>query len=353
MKIKSFIAQTVQEALLNVKREMGESSLILETRNIDEDDIKGRKGQNMVEVVAAENLNQKAPNNGHSINDQLDEIIGTDRGETLQLINKSNKNIKNDLPQTLVELYLKIRSQQVEKEHAQILIKETLSKLDEKSLGKKDLQLKIIKEIVARKIKVHDSNSTAEEFRNAMAFVGLTGVGKTTTILKMALDARKRTDKKILFISIKGGSVEKLNKTAKSIGAKVEIVTTSRELRMLIDQYGGNSVIFIDTPGINHFNNDKVLELKEFILNIPNVETHLVLNATTRYSDIVNVVENITVMPVKRLLFTKMDETNVYGTLLSAAMATNIPLSYVTNGQNIYGGIEPVTTNKIAEMLIY
>ena len=366
MKIKSFIAPTIREALTSVKREMGDSPLILDTRDIEEGDIKATAGQKLVEIVAAENFIEQDINK---------ELKGDDR---LNVFSKVDRGVENDLPEAIKELSDKLSAQQVEEEHAQILTRETLCDLGKvptaspasllpqraatvqgssgavgkEGFEKMDLQQQIIKERFISKIKIPASNLANEGTHKAMVFVGGTGVGKTTTISKLALDARTHSDKDILLIKIKDDSEEKLNKLAELIGATVWVVTTRQELSMIIDEFKSRSLIFIDTPGINHLNNGELLELKEYIHNMPNLEIHLVVSATTRFVDVINTVKNYSIIPVQRLLFTKVDETDIYGTLFSVAMATKIPLSYITDGQEIQRNIKPVTGSMIAEMVI-
>ncbi len=92
--------------------------------------------------------------------------------------------------------------------------------------------------------------------------------------------------------------------------------------------------------------------MKEYLDEIPDLETHLVVSAATRYIDIINIIKRFNVFPVHRLLFTKVDETDLYGTLFSVAEKTQIPLSYVTDGQEILDGIRPVTAEMVAEMVM-
>jgi flagellar biosynthesis protein FlhF len=340
MKIKSFIAPTIQEALASVKRELGNSPLILETRDIEEGDIKGTIGQKLVEIVAAENFIEQDNN----------EVLKS--GDHLSLISEIGNELENNLPEAVRQLSDRLSVQQVEEEHARILTRETLCDLEKTGFEEMDLQQQIIKERFISKITIPASNLINEETHKAMAFVGGSGVGKTTTISKLALGARIHSDKDILLIKIKDDSEEKLYRFAELIGATVWVVTTRQELRMIIDEFGGTSLIFIDTPGTNDLNNVELLKLKEYIHDIPNIETHLVISATTRFVDVINSVKNYAVIPVQRLLFTKADETDIYGTLFSVAMATKIPLSYITDGQEIEGNIKPFTGSMIAEMVL-
>ncbi len=340
MKIKSFIAPTVQEALSNIKKEMGESSLILETRNIEEADIKGRKGQTLVEIVAAENVIDK------SINKELEYATH------LSAFPKATYNVEKDLPDAIKELYHRLLVQQVENEHAQTLIKETLYKLKDNGFENRVPQTQVLRERLISKIKVSNSGLTNENPHKIMAFTGTSGVGKTSIITKLSSNARRASDKDILLINIKDGFVERLISHAKKIGAKVAVVTTPKELGKIIEKFANSAHIFIDTPGINHFNNTKLMELKEYIYDIPNLETHLVVSATTRFADNINIIRKFAIMQIHRLLFTKVDETDIYGTLLSIAMETQIPISYISDGQINRESIRPATTNMIAKMVL-
>jgi flagellar biosynthesis protein FlhF len=340
MKIKSFIAPTMQEALKNVKKEMGDSPLILEARDIEEGDIKSVAGQKLVEIVAAENLIEQ------DISEELE------NNDCSSVFSKADRDLENDLPETIKALSDRLSAQQVEEEHAEILTRETLCDLSKEDFGKMDLQHQMIRERFISKIKIPASDLANGKTHKAMVFVGGSGVGKTTTISKLALNAKAHSDKDILLIKTKDDADEKLYKLAEVIGATVWVVTTRQELRMIIDEFESTSLIFIDTPGINHLNDVELLGLKEYIHDIPNLETHLVVSATTRFVDVINTVKNYAVIPVQRLLFTKVDETDIYGTLFSVAMATKIPLSYITDGQEMQSNVRPVTGSMIAEMIL-
>lgn len=340
MKIKSFIAPTMQEALKNVKKEMGDSPLILEARDIEEGDIKSVAGQKLVEIVAAENLIEQ------DISKELE------NNDCSNVFPKAGRDLENDLPETIKALSDRLSAQQVEEEHAEILTRETLCDLGKEDCGEMGLQHQMIRERFISKIKIPAPDLANGKTPKAMVFVGSSGVGKTTTISKLALNAKAHSDKDILLIKIKDDADGKLYKLAEVIGATVWVVTTRQELRMIIDEFKSTSLIFIDTPGVNHLNDVELLGLKEYIHNIPNLEIHLVVSATTRFVDVINTVKNYAVIPVQRLLFTRVDETDIYGTLFSVAMATKIPLSYITDGQEMQRNVRPVTGSMIAEMIL-
>jgi flagellar biosynthesis protein FlhF len=128
--------------------------------------------------------------------------------------------------------------------------------------------------------------------------------------------------------------------------------STPQELREIIDEYGNDSHILIDTPGVNHFDEDALSGLKEYLDEIPDLETHLVVSAVSRYIDIVNIAKKFNVFPVHRLLFTRADETDLYGTLYSVTEETQIPISYITDGQEVPNDIRQATAEMVAEMVM-
>ena len=271
---------------------------------------------------------------------------------TTPLVCHQNSDMNDGWTEISKELYKQLRIQQVEKEHSRILINEALSRQNGDDSRKIDVQRLMIRESIMNKIKIPVPDSNSQEQCKTMAFVGAAGTGKTTTILKLASDIKERSDKDTLLISIRGDFAGKLNKISGSIEATVLTASTPQELREIIDEYGSNSHIFIDTPGVNHFDKDALSSLKEYLDEIPDLETHLVVSAATRYIDIINIVKKFDVFPVHRLLFTKVDETDLYGTLFSVAEETQIPLSYVTDGQEIPDDIRPATAEMVAEMVM-
>ncbi len=519
MRIKSFIASTVQEALKNVKREMGSTSIILETRNIEAGDIKSMDGQTLVEVVAAENNSGKNSDgdegleDGQDVQDDRDnpdlqlpdqdpsdtpaldsqqsgqnasateykdlhddrmnkvnladylhsddlekrnDLLQVDHlsvlsgpveaGETGQVPKRtvgskveipishvrnetknsdSNTNLLSlrrhksgsvsssrqqskrcltdtkrkghadnrrdnvtladhfltedliemaghrvaetkltpahhqscdsddgDWPEQSRGLFKQLSTQQVEEKHSKVLIKEVLRRLSKDEYDRIDLHYQILRECIIHKIRISDSYVNNLDECKTMVFLGSAGTGKTTAILKLASETKKRSDKEILLISIRGNSAEKLRKTADRIGATLRTVTSRLELRKIRDEHEGSSHIFIDTPGISCLDDNSLSNLKGAFDEIPNMEAHLVVSATTRYADIINIINKFTQFNIDRLLFTRIDETSLYGTLLSVAMETQIPLSCISDGQEVPEDIRPVTKEMVADMVL-
>ncbi|MBS1257313.1 MAG: Signal recognition particle receptor FtsY [Candidatus Scalindua arabica] len=265
---------------------------------------------------------------------------------------QQNCGFNVDWPEKSKELYKQLCIQQVEKEHSRILIDEVLSRQNRDDSREADVQRLMLKEGIMNKIKIHVPDSNSQEQCKTMAFIGTAGTGKTTTILKLASDIQESSDKEILLVSIRGDFAGKLNKMSGSIHATVLSASTPQELREIIDEYGDDSHILIDTPGVNHLDKEALSDLKEYFDEIPDLETHLVVSAASRYVDIIKIVEKFNVFSVHRLIFTKVDETDLYGTLFSVTEETQIPLSYITGGQNIPDDIRPATAEMVAEMVV-
>ncbi|MFQ5686619.1 MAG: hypothetical protein ACE5GV_08160 [Candidatus Scalindua sp.] len=265
---------------------------------------------------------------------------------------QQNCDLNVDWPEENKKLYKQLCAQQVEREHSRILINEVLSRQNVDDSKEIDVLRLLIRESIMNKIEIPAPDSNSQEQCKTMAFIGAAGSGKTTTVLKLSSDIQERSDKDILLISIKGDFAEKLNKMSGSIEATVLTASTPQELREIIDEYGNNSHILIDTPGVNHFDEDALSGLKEYLDEIPDLETHLVVSAATRYIDIIKSVKKFNIFPVHRLLFTKVDETDLYGTLFSVAEQTQIPLSYVADGQEISNDIRLATAEMVADMIL-
>ncbi|MDR4498638.1 MAG: hypothetical protein MRK02_12090 [Candidatus Scalindua sp.] len=357
MRIKSFIASTIQEALSKIKSEMGESPIILDTRNINDEDIKGKTGQSLVEIVAAENFAEKVCYKEKDSDSGCDENREINNGEVDNDEESFSFHQETDLlddewPETCKEWYSLLCEQQVESRYAKILIGEMLAELEIEELGRKDLQRQKIKEIMVRRIKIFPSCHSKDKTNRTMVFIGATGVGKTTTISKLATETRLSSGNEIVLISIEDDCVEKLNKIARVIGAAVAVVTTPQELRLVKDEFRGSSHIFIETPGVSCKDNSKLLAIKEYMNTIPNSEIHLVLDATTRLKDIHTLIEEPLLFPIHSLLFTKVDEADAYGALLNVVMKSKIPVSYIAGGKGLSEDINPATANTIAEMIL-
>ncbi|MEV2907081.1 flagellar biosynthesis protein FlhF [Paenibacillus larvae] len=186
-------------------------------------------------------------------------------------------------------------------------------------------------------------------------FVGPTGVGKTTTIAKLAAEQVLKHHKKAGFITsdtYRISAVEQLRTYANILGVPLEVVFSPQDLPRAFEALQDVDVIFMDTAGRNFRKELAVSELNALLQSCGETETYLVLSLTTKYEDIRVITENFIKFGVDKVLFTKMDETATYGTLVNLKRDFQLPFSYLTDGQNVPDDITLADEDKIVELLL-
>ncbi|HIE29318.1 TPA: flagellar biosynthesis protein FlhF [Candidatus Poribacteria bacterium] len=188
-----------------------------------------------------------------------------------------------------------------------------------------------------------------------IAFVGPTGVGKTTTIAKLAAHYHLQEKQKISLITVdtyRIAAVEQLKTYAMYIGIPLEVALTPQEMHQLIRKYKDRDLILIDTPGRSQKDSMRIQELATILSAAQPTEVHLLLNVTTQYRILCDIVRGFSVLSPNRLLFTKLDESASFGHILNCSVAIGKPVSYLTTGQDVPDDIELATTERITEYLL-
>lgn len=189
-------------------------------------------------------------------------------------------------------------------------------------------------------------------------FIGPTGVGKTTTIAKIASKYKVEQDKKVAFITAdtyRIAATEQLRIYANILDAPMSIVYSNDELNSAVERLIDYDIIFVDTAGFSHKNDSQRQDMKNLIQGLDPIyesEVYLVLSATTKYNDLQDIVNLYKEISEYKLIFTKLDETTTYGNLLNIRLYSNADLSYVTIGQNVPDDIEIFDTQKIVKQLL-
>lgn len=189
-------------------------------------------------------------------------------------------------------------------------------------------------------------------------FVGPTGVGKTTTIVKIASKYKVEYDKKVAFITAdtyRIAATEQLQVYANILDAPMAIAYSQAELNDSIAKFEDYDLVFVDTAGFSHKNEKQRNDMKTLLGGVSeeyNREVYLVLSATTKYMDLLDIVDSYREIADYKLIFTKLDETTTYGNLLNIKLYSGADLSYTTNGQNVPDDIEVFDTQKIVKKLL-
>ncbi len=189
-------------------------------------------------------------------------------------------------------------------------------------------------------------------------FVGPTGVGKTTTIAKIASEFKVRKRQKVSLITADNyriAAVRQLKVYADILKVPLSVVMTPEDVMPAIENYADSDLILVDTYGFSHRNDEQRENLKGLINAVaPEVskQVFLVLSATTKYTDLKEIIDIYKGLTDFDLIFTKLDETRAYGNILNSKLYSGKSLSYVTTGQGVPDDIEEIDMQKLTMKLL-
>lgn len=188
-------------------------------------------------------------------------------------------------------------------------------------------------------------------------FLGSTGVGKTTTIAKIA--SKLKLEKKASLALVTAdtyriAAVEQLKTYANILSVPLKVIYSAGEIGEMLDELNQYDYCLIDTAGRSHKNKEQVEDIKMLIEQIPiaDRQVYLVLNAGTKYSDLKEIAKVYSSLTDFSIIFTKLDETFSAGAMLNLKVQTKCPLSYVTWGQNVPDDIGEIDAQKVAKQLL-
>jgi len=189
----------------------------------------------------------------------------------------------------------------------------------------------------------------------SICLIGPTGVGKTTTIAKLAAAFKLRQKQNVGLITIdtyRIAAVDQLRTYANIIGVPLKVVLTPTELAAAMKEMANYDTVLIDTAGRSHMDQLKLNELSQFIAAAKLSEVHLVLSSTTTQEAMEAALEKFSGVRVDQIIFTKLDEAVSFGILLNVARAASRALSYVTTGQDVPDNIEVGQPRRLARLIL-
>ena len=197
-----------------------------------------------------------------------------------------------------------------------------------------------------------------EEGPRAEIFIGPTGVGKTTTIAKLASELFITQKKKVALLTVdtyRIAAAEQLRTFASILGIPFRVIYTVDEMKQATEDFKDYDYLMVDTAGDSLHNEELKQEVESFIrvlADIMDCENFLVLSATTKYRDLIEIADAYSEVVAYKLIFTKMDETGAKGNLYNIRMHTGAPIAYITNGQNVPDDIAVFDAQKIVKHLL-
>ena len=213
----------------------------------------------------------------------------------------------------------------------------------------------LLESFIAKDMKTNDPLAPPEGKKRRIAFVGPTGVGKTTTLAKVAANFMFNHSANIALATIDNyriAAAEQLKVYGRIMNVPVEVARTPEHLQKILASHEDKDLVLIDTAGRSPRDDMSRRELAGFLEPLPEVENHLVLSAATRQEDLFSTVSRFGEMALHGIVFTKTDECDTYGQILNVGLAAGYPMSMLTNGQRVPEDYLPPDPRRLAELIL-
>jgi len=388
--IKRFEAETEKAAIMQAKNELGKDAIVVNIKTVKPRGIYRIFRKPTVEVTAAIDEKEKIVEKKDSskrttslhrgfasefseftketnetvVNSKQENEIEKKLNDLQELLEQQvqNKQVVVESESTIEEdegYYKIVLDQLIENEVDEVYAKKLMEEI--KGSLKKDASIDTILTSVYQKIvlKLGEPKfiDLENEHKKFIFFIGPTGVGKTTTIAKIASYLKLKENARVALITsdtYRIAAVEQLRTYANILGVPLSVVYTKDELEIEKDKYADYDVVLIDTAGRSHRNEEQKKDLEELVnvIDKEQREVFLVLSATTKYKDLKRITETYNIIDDYSIIFTKLDETISIGNILNIRLLTDAPLSYSTWGQNVPDDFGNLDAQSIAKKLL-
>ena len=388
MDVKTYRAATMHEALAMVRRDLGPDAAVLHTREVITRRFLGwLPGPRQIEVTASTSVNVPsrlprrveavaasvaAPESFHAIQDppetpppsppasflshhQVTSQLSDLQAMLQELCKQSRSGRPRDLPDSLFRSFADLIEADLSEEIARELIERVRNEVPPDELAEPARVKARIARMIESEIPVTGPIAVNTGRRRLVALVGPTGVGKTTTIAKLAANYRLKQKRNVGLITVdtyRIAAVEQLRTYADIIDLPMQVVSTPKEMRDAVRQMSDLDLILLDTAGRSPKDSVKIQELRAFLTEAAADEVHLVLSAMASARALEQTAQQFAMAGTTALVLTKLDEASGLGNVLPLVRSSRLPLSYLTNGQNVPDDIEVARPDRVARLLL-
>lgn len=397
-KLMRIEAPTIFEAYTKLKRSLGESAVILKTRTYKKGGVFGIGGQKMVEIIASTGMQvparpvravreNAALKKAYGLNTASPTVSASNNGAPtptptaqapvarvpengfaedfkrelaelrvmVQAIHDSGR-LRHwpELPAEFQKAFQKLQVLNIHEDIARALIHRWKSHYPDYKKGDR-VEVSLIERYVSEMIVPAGPIRILGEKTTVAMLVGPTGVGKTTTIAKLAARYKLKEGLDVAFITIdtyRIAAIEQLRTYAELIGVPLKVVSTPQDMSAALDFFSDKDLVLIDTAGRSQRNRDRMEDLKQFVEASHPDELHLVVSSNIHNDVMQDTLDRFGGYDVNKLILTKLDETAHCGIVLSVVSKAALPISYITTGQEVPDDIEVVESARMARLIL-
>lgn len=356
MKVRKFTAPSMPEAMRMIRNDLGSEAVILNSKEVEKGGIFGFFGKRYLEVIAAVDpdavpiQSSVIPPSAHHAESKL--------AEDIRKIEKEVRQIKGGAVSAYPGPLRNVHELLSDHEISTTLIEKWMSSLvkewyrNDEALSK-DAVYRSLYGLLKKNMEVNTSGRHVHE-KKYLVVTGPTGVGKTTTLAKLAAKAKLEEGKKIAFITAdtyRIAAVDQLKAYADILGVPIEVAYTKEDFLKAKARYSDRDLVLVDTAGRNFRQSSYIDELKDFVPFGNDTETWLVLSMTSRYSDLREIHRRFNALSLSRCILTKVDETRTYGAAVNFWLKDGLEPLFFTNGQSVPDDLVRVVPEHIAGMI--
>lgn len=382
MTVKTYSAHSMQAAMAQVKQDIGEDALIISTRRIPKAPMDPYgKDTFQIEAAAAQPLSGKPRRETGMVRDKdlrslLAEIDRPSQAD-LALADEGNRpkgsldfsdvrdllfwtGFQDDMLELMeahkdaFRVYSKLLLSGLSEKRVKVLMKEGLSR---ENTSEEDFTMNVLKHLIGSVSAFDPFAGDGRKVKpvRVAAFVGPTGVGKTTTIAKLAAELSLKRKQKVGLVSVDSyriGAVDQLKTYASIIGLPCIPAFTAQDLKNALTKLASMDVVLIDTAGQSHLDTKRMQQLKSILCAEPQVSRHLVISASMGRLDMKEAVDHFDLLSPSSFVFSKVDETRRCGRIVDQMMDRNMPLSFITNGQEVPEDLIVASPKHVLQLLL-